>query len=53
MNLFSNSVWIFVLILLLLLFAGLFPTPAMIGIAALVSSFLVILQAVIILKDKG
>jgi len=53
MGLFSKSVWIFTVVLLLLFVAAIFSTPAVIGLAIFISSCLVIVQAFIILKDQN
>ncbi len=53
MNLISNSISIFVSIIFLLVIAALFPSPEIIGVVSLISTALIILQAVIILKDEA
>lgn len=52
MNLPGYTVWIFSLILVLLAILAIHPTPMMIGIMTLLSSGLIILQAILILKDQ-
>jgi hypothetical protein len=52
MKLLSRSVWIFTALILFLLWAALFPTPAVVGISIFLGSFLVLVQAYIILKDE-
>lgn len=53
MKLIPISAAIFFAILALVLIVGLFPTPPVIGIGILLSTFLVLFQAYIILKDKA
>ncbi len=50
MNWLPSSLWIFLIALFSLLMAGMFPSPAMIGIVALVTSALVLLQVFLILR---
>lgn len=52
MNLPGYTVWIFSLILVLLAFLAIYPTPMMIWLMTMISSGLIILQAVMILKDQ-
>ena len=53
MDLLPKSIWIFVIAVLSIIMTGLFPSPSMIMLTSLLTSFLVILQVLIILKDKA
>ncbi|WP_170110701.1 hypothetical protein [Flavilitoribacter nigricans] len=53
MNFPAYTVWIFALVLVLLAFLALYPTPLTIGLVVMLSSALIIFQAVLILKDES
>ena len=44
--------WIFAIILILLAFLAFYPTPLTIGLAVMLSSLLIVFQAILILRDK-
>lgn len=48
----AYTAWIFAIILVLLACLALFPTPLTIGLAVMLSSLLIVLQAILILRDK-
>ena len=50
MNWLPSSLWIFLIAVFSLLLAGMFPSPAMIGAVALLTSALVLLQVYLILR---
>ena len=49
MNYQTPSAWIFVLLVLTVLFMGLFPTPTVIGLGIIVTPILVLIQTYVIL----
>ena len=53
MNLPAYTGWIFAAILIILALLALYPTPLTIGLAVMLSSVLIILQAILILKDQS
>ena len=53
MNLWSKSVWIFTIILLSFCGVYLYPNPTVILFVTGLLSVLIVLQAVIILRDEG
>lgn len=53
MNFPGYTIWIFALVLVLLALLALYPTPAMIGIAVLLSSALIVFQTILILRDQS
>lgn len=52
MNLPGYTVWIFSLILVLLALLAIYPTPMMVWLMTMISSGLIIFQAILILKDQ-
>ena len=52
LSLIQKTILIFILVLLLLLFASTFPSAAMLLIITFLGSMLVVIQAIIALKDK-
>lgn len=52
MNYQTPTAWIFVLLVLTVLFMGLFPTPTVIGLGIIVTPILVLIQTYIILTAQ-
>lgn len=52
MNYQTPTAWIFVLLVLIILFMGLFPTPTVIGLGIIVTPILVLIQTYIILTAQ-
>lgn len=53
MSLRTKSIGVIIVFLLLLLIVALFPTPASMGIAVLLSTILIMYQVFIVLKDAN
>lgn len=53
MSLKANLILIFIIILFLLLCVALFPSAELIFVVMLLSTALIVFQAILVLKDKG
>lgn len=52
MNYQTPTAWIFVLLILTILFMGLFPTPTVIGLGIIVTPILILIQTYLILTAQ-